>query len=358
VVRVVDHGKAFVAWAYFNPASKLRARVLDWNEDASIDDEWWSKRVREAFERRRGLPGMEDTDVYRAIYAEGDGIPGLIVDRYGEYLVLQSLTAGVERVKDGIRDALIDAAAPAGIFERSDAEARMLEGLAPAAGAIAGAAPPKRIEVREKGRRFLVDVAGGQKTGFYIDQRDNRSRVAEYARGREVLDLFAYTGGFSVCALLAGASRATLVESSYPALETAEANLAANGIAEDAAELIHGNVFEVARSFRDSGRLFDLVVADPPKFAQSRAQLSGAERAYKDINLLAMKLLAPGGILATFSCSGAVEIEHFSRIVAWAAADADRRVQVLGRLSQGPDHPVVPAFPESEYLKGLVCRVL
>lgn len=357
VVRVVDHKKTFVAWAYFNPASKLRARVLDWNEDASIDEDWWRARVRTALEKRRGIPGLEDTDVYRAVYAEADGLPGLIVDRYGDYLVLQSLTAGTERAKDTIRDALLEAASPKGIYERSDPEPRMLEGLGPSTGVLAGAAPPERVEVSERGRRFLVDIAGGQKTGFYVDQRDNRSRVAEYAPGRKVLDLFAYTGGFSVYALLAGAARATLVESSYPALQTAEANLAANGIAETAAELIQGNVFEVARSFRDSGTVFDLVVTDPPKFAQSRGQLAGAERAYKDVNLLAMKLLTPGGILATFSCSGAVEIEHFSRIVAWAAADANRHVQILGRFSQGPDHPVVPAFPESEYLKGLLCRV-
>ena len=358
VVRVADHRDSFLAWAYFNKASKLQARVLDWNEAASIDAEWWRSRVRESLDRRKGIPGLDGTDVYRAVYAEADCLPGLIVDRYGDFLVLQALTAGIERVKDTVRDALLEAAAPKGIFERSDPEPRKLEGLGPSAGVIAGAAPPERVEVVEKGRRFLVDIAGGQKTGFYIDQRDNRARVAEYAREKDILDLFAYTGGFSVCSLLAGASRATLVESSYPALETAEKNLAANGIDESMAELVQGNAFEVARSFRDSGKTFDLVIADPPKFAQSRGQLAGAERAYKDVNLLAMKLLAPGGILATFSCSGAVEIEHFSRVVAWAAADANRHVQILGRLSQGPDHPVVPAFPESEYLKGLLCRVL
>jgi len=358
VVRVVDHEDNFLAWGFFNRHSKIQARVLDWNEAASIDGSWWRRRVSEAIERRQGLPGFEETSVYRLIYAEADGLPGLIADRYGDFVAVQVLTAGVERVKDAIRDALLDAVGPKGIFERSDQEFRKLEGLDPSIGLLAGEAPPDRVEVVEKGRRFFADIKGGQKTGFYIDQRDSRALVAEYARGKEVLDLFAYTGAFSVYALLAGAVRATLVESSHGALEIAEANLAANGIDPEGVELIQGNVFEVARSFRDSGRRFDVVIVDPPKFAQSRAQLEGAERAYKDVNLLAMKLLAPGGMLATFSCSGAVEIEHFSRIIAWAGADANRHVQVLRRLSQGADHPVAPSFPESEYLKGLICRVV
>jgi 23S rRNA (cytosine1962-C5)-methyltransferase len=252
----------------------------------------------------------------------------------------------------------VDAVGPRGIFERSDQESRKLEGLDFSVGVLAGETPPGRIPVVERGRRFFVDITGGQKTGFYIDQRENRALVAEHARGREVLDLFAYTGGFSVYTLLGGATRATLVDSSYPALEIAEANIAANGMDPENCELVQGNAFEVARSFRNSGRQFELAVVDPPKLAQSRGQLEGAERAYKDVNLLAMKLLAPGGILATFSCSGAVDIEHFSRIIAWAGVDANRHVQILRRLCQSADHPVAPSFPESEYLKGLICRVI
>lgn len=357
IVRVLDHEDQFLAWAYFNRRSQIQARVLDWDDSAVIDDEWWRRRIGEAIERRRDLPGLEGVDVYRLVYAEADSLPGLIVDRYAEFLVVQALTAGIERVKALIVDALDEIVQPAGIFERSSQDVRKLEGLGGSAGVLAGKTPPDRIEVHEAGHRYLVDVKGGQKTGFYIDQRENRRIVAEYTRGREVLDLFSYTGGFSVSAAGKGAARVTLVESSLSALEIAELNLQANGIDTEGVDLIQGNVFEVARAFRDEGRLFDAVVADPPKFAQSRGHLENAERAYKDVNLLGIRLLRPGGILATFSCSGAVETDRFSRIISWAALDAGRSVQILHRLTQGPDHPIAPAFPESEYLKGLICRV-
>ena len=358
VVRVVDHSGDFVAWAYHNDRSQIHARVLDWNESAAIDESWWSSRVKEAVERRRDLPGLARTDVCRLVYSESDGLPGLIVDRYGDYLVIQAHTAGVERVKNIIVAALMSTLSPRGIFERSDQETRKIEGLGSAGGLVAGEEPPERLDVTEGGYRFAVDLKTGQKTGFYIDQRDNRRHVAEYARGRDVLDLFSYSGGFSVHALGAGASRATLVDSSYGALELAEKNIAANGFEESRVEIIHGNASEVARSFRDEGRRFGMVIADPPKFAQARAHIEKAERAYKDVNLLGMKLLEPGGVLATFSCSGAMDIEHFSKVITWASVDADRQVQILQRLSQGADHPVMPSFPESEYLKGLICRVL
>jgi 23S rRNA (cytosine1962-C5)-methyltransferase len=358
VVRVVDHKGEFLAWAYHNKRSQIHARVLDWDETASIDEAWWLSRVKEAVERRRDLPGLKGSNVCRLIHAEADELPGLVVDRYGDYLVVQVLTAGVERVKNTIVAALVDAVSPKGIFERSDQETRKIEGLDATAGLLAGEAPPERLEVSEGGYRFAVDIQTGQKTGFYIDQRDNRRYVAEYASGRDVLDLYSYSGGFSVYALGAGASHSTLVDSSFAALELAERNLAANGIDDSRVEIIHGNASEVARSFRDGDRRFDMVIADPPKFAQARAHLEKAERAYKDVNLLGMKLLKPGGLLATFSCSGAVDIEHFSKIITWASVDADRQVQILQRLSQSADHPVMPSFPESEYLKGLICRVM
>lgn len=358
IVRVLDHEDRFLAWAYFNRRSQIQARVLDWSESAAIDDGWWRRRISESVERRRALPGLEGTNVCRLVYAEADALPGLIVDRYADFLVVQVLTAGVDRVKSVIADALSDALRPSGIYERSDQDVRQLEGLGAAVGTLAGRTPPDRIEVEERGRRYVVDVKAGQKTGFYIDQRENRRLVAEYARGKDVLDLFSYTGGFSVCALGSGAARTTLVDSSLGALEFAELNLRANGVDPEGVELIQGNVFEVARSYRDEGRRYDVVIADPPKFAQSRSHLEKAERAYKDVNLLGMRLLTPGGILATFSCSGAVETGHFSRIVSWAGVDADRGVQILHRLTQSPDHPIVPSFPESEYLKGLICRIL
>lgn len=358
VVRLVDHQGQFLAWAYFNPRSQILARVLDWEETASINDSWWRRRVAESVERRRDLPGLRSCDVRRLVYSEADGLPGLVVDRYGQWLVIQVLTAGVERVKGVIVDALFEASEPKGIFERSDQDARSLEGLKASVGRLAGEAPPERVEVAEQGHRFLVDVKNGQKTGFYIDQRDNRRLVAEYAAGRDVLDLFSYTGGFSVYAMRGNAASATLVESSVPALKLAEANLLSNGADPASFELVQGNAFEAARSLREAGRRFDVVVVDPPKLALSRGHLEKAERAYKDVNLSAMRLVKPGGILATFSCSGAVETEHFSRILSWASVDAGRRVQVLQRLSQGADHPTMPSFPESEYLKGFICRVL
>lgn len=358
VVRVVDRQGAFLAWGYTNYKSQIRARVLDWDESARIDDAWWRRRVRESIERRRDLPALDACDACRLVHSEADGLPGLVVDRYGEWLVVQALTAGVERVKDVIVDALSESARPAGIFEKSDQDARSLEGLGASVGRLAGDDPPDRLEIGEGGHRFLVDIKSGQKTGFYIDQRDNRRLAAEYAAGKDVLDLFSYTGAFSVYALRGGAVRATLVESSVPALRLAEENLLANRADPAAFDLVQGNAFETARSFRDAGRRFDMVIVDPPKLAQSRTHVEKAERAYKDVNLLAMKLLAPGGILVTFSCSGAVGVEYFSRIVSWASADARRDVQILQRLSQGADHPVMPSFPESEYLKGFICRVL
>jgi 23S rRNA (cytosine1962-C5)-methyltransferase len=358
IVRLVDHGGEFLAWAYFNERSKICARVLDWDESASIDDAWWFRCVEGAVRRRRDLPTLRGCDVCRLVHSEADGLPGLVVDRYGDWLVVQVLTAGMERRKELIVRALAHAVKPRGVYERSDQDARALEGLDASVGCLAGEEPPDRLEVGERGHRFLVDVKNGQKTGFYIDQRDNRRAVAEYVAGKSVLDLFSYTGAFSVYALRGGASHVTLVESSAPTLRLAEENLLANQADPSRFELMNGNAFEIARAFRDTQRRFDVVIADPPKFAQSRTHLEKAERAYKDVNLLGMKLLEPDGFLVAFSCSGAVGIEHFSKIVTWASVDANRRVQILQRLSQSADHPVMPSFPESEYLKGIICRVL
>jgi 23S rRNA (cytosine1962-C5)-methyltransferase len=358
IVRVVDHTGAFLGWAYFNERSKIRARILDWDPNASIDHSWWRRRIEASIARRRELPSLRGTDAFRLVHSEADGLPGLVVDRYGQWLVVQALTAGVEKAKAVIVEVLADAMAPRGIYERSDQDARALEGLRLSAGRVAGEEPPDRLEVDEHGHRFFVDVKSGQKTGFYIDQRDNRARVAEYVEGKDVLDLFSYTGAFSVYALRAGASRVTLVESSAPALALCQENLLANGADPASFQLVQGNAFETVRMLRDEGLQFGVVIVDPPKLAQTRAHLDKAERAYKDVNLMSMGLLEPGGILATFSCSGAVSIEHFSKIVAWASLDAGRPVQIIHRLSQGADHPIVPSFPESEYLTGLICRVL
>ncbi len=305
------------------------------------------------------------TAAYRLVHAESDYLPGLVVDRYDDWLVVQFLTLGVERHRDEVVTALVDLLAPRGIYERSNVEARTKEGLEKQTGSLWGEEPPELVEVMENGHRFLVDVRQGHKTGFYLDQRENRARMPAFCEGAEVLDVFAYTGGFGVCAaaggpsalLRAGAVRVTLVESSAPALGLARRNFALNGFERHGVEYVEGDVFSVLRGYRAQGRRFDVVVLDPPKFARSEREVKRAARAYKDVNLLALQLLRPGGILFTFSCSGAVSTDLFQKIVFGAAVDAEREAQIIGHLAQGADHPVALTFPEGAYLKGLIVRV-
>jgi 23S rRNA (cytosine1962-C5)-methyltransferase len=358
IVTVRDHQGRFMARGYLNQRSQIVVRLLSWKERESIDEAFWAGRIAAAVARRQALSGDPRTSAYRLIHAEADRVPGLIVDRYGDYLVVQLLTLGVDVRQTEIVRALQEAAPAAGIYERSDVEVRAQEGLSPSVGLLHGAAPPPDYEVLEHGHRFLVDPAGGQKTGFYLDQRENRRALARYAPGRETLDAFAYSGGFSVYAARVGAGPITLLDVSTEALALAERNLALNGLQRGGDTFQHGDVFEMLRAYRDRGRSFDLIVLDPPKFAPTRRHVQRASRAYKDINLLAFKLLRPGGILFSFSCSGGVDEALFQKILFGAALDAGREVQILERLSQGPDHPVLLSFPESAYLKGLVCRVL
>ena len=307
---------------------------------------------------RAGLGLAPDTTAQRLVYAESDGVPGLVVDRYGDWLAVQFLTLGVEARREMLLGLLAELTAPRGIVERSDASVRRQEGLALRSGLAWGEAPPADLAIREHGLRFGVDLLGGQKTGFYVDQRENRRIVGAYAQGRRVLNAFSFTGAFGVHALAGGAQHVTNLDSSYDALVGAEATLRLNGFDPDSqAESICGDVFQVLRTFRDEGRQFDLVILDPPKFARSKAELDGALRGYKDINLLGLRLLAPGGILATFSCSGLVTPDLFQKVVFGASVDAGRDAQILAKLSQGPDHPILLSFPEGEYLKGLLCRV-
>ncbi len=357
IVRVLDADGRFVAWGYFNAASKIQVRVLDWQETASIDDEWWRQRLQESIDARNREPSLADSTATRLVFSEADGMPGFIVDRYGAFLVTQFLTAGVERVRSLLYDLLEEIAKPQGIFDRSDVETRKLEGLEPVSGTGRGVPAPDLVDVRERANAFKVDIQRGHKTGFYLDQRENRAVVSEYAADRDVLDLFSYTGAFAVSALRKAARHVTVVESSGEAIAVARRNFEANQIDPSRLDIVQGNAFEVVRGFRNRARRFGMVICDPPKLAQTKAQVANAERAYKDINLVAMGILEPDGILATFSCSGAVGTEHFSRIVAWASIDAGRDVQIVRRLSQAADHPVNPCFPESEYLKGVLCRV-
>lgn len=357
VVTVVDSGGGFLATGYYNERSKIAVRVLSWTEGETIDDDWWRGRIAAAIAARSPLFADGLTTAGRLVHAEADALPGLVVDRYADVVVVQCLTAGVERVRDLVAGTIRDVLGDVVVYERSDAPARVREGLGPSVGPIAGGVP-EPVDVLENGHRFRVDVAAGQKTGFYLDQRENRAAAAPFAAGRDVLDAFCYTGAFSVYAAAAGAATVTLADSSEPALEAAEANLAANGVDESRSELLCGDVFDILRAYRDEGRRFGMIVVDPPRFASSRHQVEKALRAYKDANMLAMQLLEPGGILATFSCSGGVDITSFTLAVSWAGIDAGRDVQIIRRLGQGLDHPVLATFPESEYLKGLLCRIV
>ncbi len=359
IVDVHSNGGQWLARGYLNRRSQIQVRLLSWDAHESIDEDFWRSRLQQAIAGRAGLAAAPQTNSYRLVHAESDGLPGLVVDCYGDWLVMQCLTLGIERVKPLLARLLVELCQPAGIVERSDVDVREKEGLRPAVGLLHGEAPASPVEIVEHGQRFLVDLLGGQKTGFYLDQRENRLRVAFYCRDARVLNAFSYSGGFAVYALVAGAQHVVNLDSSLEALELAERNLALNGFDPDAqAEGVAGDVFQVLRDWRAAGERFDVIILDPPKFAHSQQQVDRAARAYKDINLLAMQLLQPGGVLATFSCSGLVSADLFQKILFGASIDAGRAVQVIERLSQGPDHPLLLSFPEGEYLKGLVCRVL
>jgi 23S rRNA (cytosine1962-C5)-methyltransferase len=351
-IEVHSSDGEFLAVAACNAQSQIVARVWDWQK-REIDAAFFRERVERAVELRARL--LPTSDTVRLVHAESDGLPGVVIDRYGEAVVLQLSSAGAMRWRDAIADAVMEVVKPHTIYERSDADVLALEGLQPSVGLLRGAAPASPLLVYETGAVFEVDVPHGHKTGFYLDQRANRARVRELAEKREVLDCFAYTGGFTVNALAGGAAKVTAIDSSGPALELLQRNVAMNKL--PACECIEGDVFQLLRKMRDHARSFDLIVLDPPKFAPTAAHAEKASRAYKDINLLAFKLLRAGGLLFTFSCSGGVSRELFQKIVAGAALDAGVDAQIVEHLSAGADHPVALNFPEGDYLKGLICRV-
>jgi len=353
-VEVRDSTGKALALAAYSPKSQIRARAWTFDTRETVDAGFFRRKIERALAMREALPTAKQTNAMRLINAESDGLPGLVVDRYADVLVAQFLAAGVERWRDPILDALMEVSGCAAIYERSDAEVRKLEGLEVKVGFARGNRNASRCPIIEHGLNFRVDVEQGQKTGFFLDQRDNRQRVRALAAGREVLDGFCYTGGFSIAALAGGAKRVTAVESSKEAVEIARENLAANPLDASKVEFVQADVFKQLRALRDQNAKFDLVVLDPPKFAPSAAQVENAARAYKDINLWALKLLAPGGLLATFSCSGGVSAELFQSIVAGAAVDAGAEAKIIERFGAAADHPVATEFPEGEYLKGLL----
>lgn len=352
-VDLLSFNGQFLARAAYSPHSQIRARVWTF-DDEPVDREFLRKRIRAAIAARATLHFRRYADACRLIYAESDNLPGLIVDRYADVFVLQSLTAGSEFWKETIADLLLAESGLAIIYERSDADVRELERLPPIAGPLRGAAE-SRARITEHGLRFTVNISSGQKTGFYLDQRANRLRVRALAKDRDILDCFCYTGGFTVNALSGGAKSVLSVDASSDALELCKENVALNGLPAERHTTLAGDAFQLLRKFRDEARSFDMIVLDPPKFARTSAQAEKAARGYKDINLLAFKLLRPNGILVTFSCSGGVDAALFQKIVASAALDADVDAQLIERLSQDADHPVLLSFPEGAYLKGLVC---
>ena len=353
-VIVLDSDGKFLAQAAYSPESQIRARIWNWDPALPIDRNFFKNKLTQAIALREQWIDRANTTAYRLVHGESDGLPGLVVDRYGETLVVQITSAGAEAWREEILALLEGLLAPKAIYERSDVAVRTLEGLPERVGLLSGALPPQPMRITENGLSYQVDLVGGQKTGFYLDQRDNRQKCREIAGGKSVLNCFAYTGGFTLAALAGGAESVVSIDSSAEALETARQNVALNSLPEDRCEWIVGDAFHELRTLRDKAAQFDLVILDPPKFAPTAAQARKAARGYKDINLLGFKLLKPGGTLMTYSCSGGIDAAFFQKIVADAALDAGIRARLLYHLGQAPDHPTDLAFPEGTYLKGLV----
>ena len=356
-MRVSDSKGKFLAWGAISPQSKIRVRVWSLNEAEVVGADFFLKRLTAAIGRRKLLSQTQNVTAFRLVHAESDGLPGLIVDKYGPILVVQFLSSGVEFWRDVIVEQLVKITRCKQIYERSDADIRHLEGLESKKGPLVGEDLAGPVAINEGELRYWVDIIQGQKTGFFLDQRDNRAIVRGFAAEKTVLDCFAYTGGFTIAALEGGAKKATAIESSAVAIGLGKENLKLNQVPAGRVEWLEADVFKELRKFRDSARTFDLVILDPPKFAPTAAHAQKAARGYKDINLLAFKLLDPGGLLVTFSCSGGVNPDLFQKIVAGAALDAGVEARIIGRLGPGVDHPVALNFPEGAYLKGLIVQV-
>lgn len=348
-VEVLGQNGQWLARASYSPKSQIMGRVWTFDAGEAVDEEFFLRRILQSASRRKDF---ESSNALRLVHSESDGLPGLILDRYADVLVFQLLTAGMEFWRKSIIEALRRLFPADAILERSDVEVRAKEGLAARVDLVHGNIP-ELVEIHENGVKYLVDVHGGHKTGFYLDQRDSRLAVARASGGREVLNCFSYTGGFGLAALGGGAAHVTQLDASAPALGLAERNRELNGFAAGSMDTVCGDAFQILRNWHKEGRTFDLIVLDPPKFVDSKASLNRACRGYKDVNLSALRLLNPGGRLFTFSCSGLMEDSLFQKIVSDAALDAGRTGRIIHRLTQAGDHPVSLAFPEGAYLKGL-----
>lgn len=358
-IRVQDSKGRFLAWAAYSPESTLRVRCWSFDENEKIDAAWFKKKIQTAVASRSNL--YSRTNAVRLIFGEADGLPGLIVDQYADQLVTQFQSAGAEYWRDVIGEALVEVTGITQVYDRSDAATRAREGLPERKEVLEGNEPAEQIEVVENEIQYGVDVRIGHKTGFYVDQRDNRAlarRLAEefrakHGRGMRALNCFCYTGGFSLALAKGGAAEVISIDSSAEALAMAKRNAERNGFTEEQLKWREANVFEELRRLRDAGEKFDLVILDPPKFASSHHHVDKASRAYKDINLNGLKILQPEGQLLTFSCSGAIDVDLFQKIVAGAVIDSKVDAWMVSRLGAGSDHPLMMTHPEGEYLKGL-----
>ena len=350
-VSVEDNTGAFVAYGYYNPANTIAVRLLEWNEKKAPDEMWWKHKVEEAVKYRQQYILNEETDSCRLIFSESDGLPGVIADKFADVIVVQFNTAGAQVNKKPVVEALIDAFKPKAVYEHVEGELGRIEKYDCKPGFLFGT-HDGNIEIKENGITYNTNFLDGQKTGFYFDQRVNRQRAAAYAKGKKCLDCFSYTGGFTLNMLRGGAKSVTAVDSSYPALEILDANCQKHGY--ENYEAIHGDVFEYLREMDATGQKFDLIVLDPPKLSPGKAGQEKAMRAYKDLNMIGLKCLRPGGILLTFSCSGSISRDDLKTTVSWAAKDTGKSIRIIESMFQAPCHPSTPALPESEYLKGFI----
>ncbi|AYL97836.1 class I SAM-dependent rRNA methyltransferase [Mucilaginibacter celer] len=357
VVQLLNAQGEFMAYGFYNDQSRVTLRLLEWNKDVQVNETWFREKVAVAVKSRANILA-NGTNTCRLIFSESDYLPGLIVDKYAGHLAVQVLTSGIQNVMPVIIDELKKLLSPESISDKSDSASRAHEGLAEAENKVlAGSPPPELVEVLENNVVYGINITEGQKSGFYCDQRDNRHVLALHTKDKKVLDCFCYTGGFTLNSLKEGAASVTSVDSSALAIETLGENIRLNKLDASKHTAIKSDVNTQLRKFRDEGEKFDVIVLDPPKYAPSRSALTRASRAYKDLNRLGMLLLNEGGLLATYSCSGAMDMETFKQVIAWAALDAGKQVQFIYQFHQPEDHPVRASFPEGEYLKGLLCRV-
>ena len=355
---ICDKGGNWLARAAWSADSQIRGRVWTFDRDEQIDQDFFVRRLQQAQQWRNVVAARDDLTGYRLIAGESDGLPGITIDRYDNFLVLQLLSAGAEFQRLNLMNALRECYPECNIYERSDVAVRKKEGLKQVTGLLHGEEPPKLLPIRENGVQILVDIKEGHKTGFYLDQRESRLAASRYVDGKKVLNCFCYTGAFGLFALQGNCKQVVNVDVSQPALDIARQNAELNGFDMSRAEFVRADVFKLLREYREQGEKFDVIIMDPPKFIENKGQLAGGCRGYKDINMLAMQLLNPGGTLLTYSCSGLMESGLFQKILADAALDAKRDVQFVEQFTQAADHPVLSTYPEGLYLKGFACRVI